>query len=304
MTQNSSVRGKSVLIFLLNYNNNYETEPCLKSLSECSYKNFTTLILDNGSSVQNKESLNRFVKDNYPDVLIESVNPNIGFAGGVNFGLKYGLENNFDYILLLNNDVEVKSDFIERMLDADTSDSVGLIGCKQIYYGTDIVQGAGGEVNYFKNVGHMNHYGAKDSDVLTGIEECVFVSGTCMLVKKQVIENIGYFDESFFIYLEDTDYSFRATQKGWKNYVSLDSVIWHKEGATTGSYLSTYFASRNKLKFIFKHSKGFSVILRLFVHMLSRPIMYLKWKNLNMIKADLHGLIDYIKGKRDGNTLT
>ena len=99
-----------VFIIILNWNGLYDTIECIESLKKSDYKKFQVLVIDNGSDADYQKLLE------IKEIILLKIKENIGFAGGVNVGIKYALDNNADYILLLNNDTIVKSDFLGLLL--------------------------------------------------------------------------------------------------------------------------------------------------------------------------------------------
>jgi GT2 family glycosyltransferase len=196
---------------------------------------------------------------------------NYGYAEGANIGMRYAL-NNFvpDYILLLNNDSVVAPDFLGQMIKVAESDaSIGIVGTKVYYYDfPNRIQSAGARINM--RTGQASLIGIKQID--TGQsdtqQEADYVSGCCLLVKKELIQKAGLFDESYFCYWEETDYCARAREAGYKVIYAPHAKIWHKkpvklkpwyktlrrkDQASVPSYI-LYFMTRNNFKFVRKHS--------------------------------------------------
>ena len=201
--------------------------------------------MDNASSDGTVE----YVKDKFPSVKIIANSENLRFAGGNNVGIKYALERNADYVLLLNNDTEVAPDFLPELVRAAENDkSIGIAGPKIYYYeGNKMIWFAGGKVEFWK--GWISHIGIREPDYgqYDFAREVDYITGCCMLVKREVIEKIGKLDESFFIYGEDADWSLRASRAGYSLVYVPSSIIWHKVSASSGGNLS-WFKNWNKLK--------------------------------------------------------
>ncbi|MDD4721926.1 MAG: glycosyltransferase family 2 protein, partial [Acidaminococcaceae bacterium] len=197
---------------------------------------------------------------NEPLILIETGN-NFGFAGGNNVGLRFALaQNNFDYVWILNNDTVVCKDSLTELvntMEADTS--IGICGSKLMYYDTPIkVQSLGGKYN--KVLGISNHIVDKNDSL-----NIDYVVGASMLVSKVFIETIGFMQEDYFLYYEDLDWSVRG-KKFFKLAYNLNSVVYHKEGASTGgntkdkdnkSKISDYYSIRNRVFFTKKYFKWY-----------------------------------------------
>jgi len=110
-------------------------------------------------------------------------------------------------------------------------------------------------------------------------------------------------DESYFMYVEDLDYSYKVWKSGYKLYHMPTSKVWHKVGASNGedevSEFSAYWIYRNSLKFKLKMKNGFRKIVALLIHYLSRPVIYLKWlfKNPRIAKQLLIAQITFFRRK-------
>jgi GT2 family glycosyltransferase len=234
-----------VYIIILSWNGKEDTLSCLRSIMGLRYPNFTVVMVDNASSDGTVES----VKENFTTVKIIANSENLRFAGGNNVGIEYALQNKADYILLLNNDTIVDPDFLDRLIEVAASDKrIGIAGPK-IYYYQDRkrIWFAGGKVEYWK--GWVSHIGIRELDhgQYDAVRRVDYITGCCMLVRREVIERVGKLDEKFFIYGEDADLCLRASRAGYELVYAPSSMIWHKVSASSGGNLS-WFKNWNKLK--------------------------------------------------------
>lgn len=241
-----------VYIIILNWNGKEDTLSCLKSLDKVNYPSFSIILVDNASSDGTVDS----VKELYPHLKIISNEENLRFAGGNNVGIEYAIAEKeadekkpADYILLLNNDTEVSPNFLSELVRvAESEERIGIAGPK-IYYHSDRsrIWYAGGKVEFWK--GWVSHIGIREMDrgQYDGVRKTGYVTGCCMLIKRQVIEKVGKLDESYFIYGEDADLCLRAKGEGYALAFAPSSVIWHKVSASSGGNLS-WFKNWNKLK--------------------------------------------------------
>lgn len=285
----------SVLITIVTFNNSAHILSCLERLVLCNYPNFGIFVIDNNSIDNSYEILLDFQKKlSTRDIYLCSNVKNEGFAAGVNKGLKYALEKGFDYALLLNPDTIVHPNFLSKLINTAVEDEkVGIVGGKILFLEENRVYAAGGCISYFRNVGHNLCYLKPDSPKLTGTIDASFVSGALMLLKTEMVRQIGLFDEGYFMYLEDADYCYRARKAGWKIKVNLDAIVWHREGASSERTFASYWASRNRLRFIFKNLSKHERVMAVFLHLLSKPFFYIKIKKPDLIRADVRGFIDF-----------
>ncbi len=258
----------NVHIVLLNWNGYDLTRECILSLSNIKYTNYQIVVVDNGSDDDSYVKLsNEFEKD----VKFISNEENLGFAKGNNVGIKYAVENNADYVLILNNDTVVDNLFLNKMIDLAESDTkIGILGSKIYYFSdTDIIWFSGGRFNKFKGGMSVDGMGVKDNERYNEVVDVDYITGCSLLIKSEVLEKIGFFDEEYFNYAEDADFCLRAKRSGYSVVFVPSSKVWHKvarsmKGNFSPFYL--YFQSKNRLLLIKKNFSKNYLIYSLFVH--------------------------------------
>jgi len=216
------------------YNGLQHLQVCFDSLKNQTIRMHTqvkVVLVDNGSS----DSTREFVKTNYPDVELISLDKNYGFAKAVNEGIKFSLKDeNISHILLLNNDIECSENFLEEMLEGFIDDTVGSVACKMMnYYNRNIIDDAG---DFIKLIGSPYARGHAEEDK-GQYDTPEYIFGACAgaaLYRKEIFNKIGFFDEDFFAYYEDVDFSLRSQLAGFKCYYNPKAVCYHKRGATSG----------------------------------------------------------------------
>lgn len=213
-----------VYICILNWNSLPDTLDCLKSVFSLDYRNFEVTVVDNHSS----ESPIWAIKSLYPNAKLIVNKSNLGFTGGNNIAMAYAMQNAADYIWLLNNDAVVEPDSLRRLVEyAEADEAVGLVS-PLIYYFDDRSkkQFAGSRVNW-KNLSILypsaEHIEAAFQE---GKDICLW--GTALLVKRRTAETVGYLNEDYFAYWEDTEYSLRSLCNGFRNAVCTSARIYHK----------------------------------------------------------------------------
>ena len=224
--------------------------------------------MDNGSTDGSPEKLVSLTKENPKLKLI--LNPkNLGFSGGCNIAIRRALEQGAEYVLLLNNDTHVNPRFLAPLVRAALSDQkVGIVGPK-VYYsdGQDrVLYCAGGRI--IKALGQplMRGLGKIDQGQYDRQEEVGFISGCCLMIKREVIEKIGLLDENYFAFFEDLDWNVRAQEAGYQSVYVPSSVIGHKGSNTIGLKSPGYYFlhTRNRILFAKKYS-GYISFWLLFV---------------------------------------
>lgn len=288
-----------VYIILVNYNGYKDTTECVNSLKKINYSNYKIIIVDNASFDNSVEILKKKLSD---CKIIES-KKNLGFAGGNNLGIKYALGNKADYILLLNNDTLVESNFLNNMINSFNVDNrIGLVGCKIMYYTQkNIIWYGGGYIDWFRFIGA--HYGMKqiDKGQCNVEKEIDFMTGCCMLIKREVFEKIRLLTEDYFMYFEDVDFCVKVKDAGYKIWYNPKAIIYHKVGLSSGgeeSAFSIKWCTRNRLVFMNKYKvkvTRFSFILSKVFFYTTRLIRYFQYVLANEYDKS-KAIIDGIKG--------
>lgn len=241
-------------IVLVNYNGEKFQNECIASIKLMDYKDYKIIIVDNAS----KDNSVSMIKEKYDDIIIIETGENCGVAKGNNIGIKKALELGCEYVLLLNNDTEVDSKMLSKMLSKANENT--MVTCKMYYYNQkNIIWCAGGEINWKKAT--VTHYG--DGDVDSGqYDNSKFVEYTptcCLLVHKNIFDKVGLMDENYFMYYDDTDFVVRANRIGVKIWYESTAKLWHKVSSSSGgrkSKISIYYGDRNRLYFINKFYKN------------------------------------------------
>ena len=243
------------LIILLNYNNWPDTVECIQSLNNCNVKNSNIIIIENCSSDNSVEKLNAHV----PGVKIIQSQKNLGFTGGNNIGIKYALENSFDYAIVLNNDTIIESkDSIKTLVEEMDSNPDVTLGTGRIFYypNKDKIWYDGGRLVKWKGMATHNNFRKNLNEInLANRKKYVdFISGCFMCIRLKDLPELGYMDEDFFLYLDDIEYSARAVKKNLKLMFFPYVVIYHKSmGEEKHTPKLVYYSMRNRKLLINLH---------------------------------------------------
>ena len=221
-----------VAIIILNWNGIADTLECLDSLQEQSYKNFTILVVDNGSTDNSKELLEDYKKKNPKNIEIIYNPKNFGFAGGVNTGIEWALNDNYDGVALFNNDAVADKDWLANLVKAIEPKEIGISTGLLLRRDGKTIDSTG---DWYSNWGlpFPRNRDNKTSEAPTSDELVFGATGGASLYKTEMLREIGLFDEDFFAYYEDTDISFRAQLAGWKVVYTPKAVAYHEQGASS-----------------------------------------------------------------------
>jgi GT2 family glycosyltransferase len=188
-------------------------------------------------------------------LIIIDTKKNLGYAGGNNVGIRFSLNYlNADYIMILNNDTVVNSNLIEKLIEVFSfHEEAGIAGPLEYSYNEPYsIQSAGGRFRLYTG----RHELLKNS--LQRVKSVDWLIGCCMLIKKDLFYNLGYFDERYFLYVEEVDFAYRVKKGGYKTYITPETCIWHKggkKGGKTFDELYDFYVLRNRLLFALKHLK-------------------------------------------------
>jgi GT2 family glycosyltransferase len=216
-----------VSIIILNWNGFVETIDCIESLKKINYPNYEIIIVDNASRGDDVKIL----KEKYSDYITMLENyENYGFPEGCNVGIRYAMEHGTDYVALLNNDTIVDQAFLSELIKVAEADPlVGMVASKiYYYYYPNIVQYIGGRINWLIGINETQTQNQVDQGQYDKIIEQDYVPATSCVIKRELVENIGYLDPFYFFAIEEFDYCTRAKRAGYKVIFNPKSRVWHK----------------------------------------------------------------------------
>lgn len=250
-------------------------------------KDYEVVIVDNNSS---DESVS-YIEKNYPEAVLVKHHSNSGFAEGCNIGFKYS---SGEYLVLINNDMELDNNWLKSLVK--TADNSALT-----------VGGVVSKVLFKNKPGYINNAGSilqplnewpvsdrgfmeKDGPLYGKLDEVSAFCGASVLLKRSMLKQIGIFDQSFFMYFEDADLSWRGTKHGWKYLYQPASIAHHEHTGSSkeGSEFFTFHVARNRLVILLKHSskKVFVKVLReTFTERIIRPTKIFLSRNAERSQA-------------------
>lgn len=207
----------SVFIVIVNWNGREDLSRCLVSIKSLNYPKdkYRIVVVDN-ASVDGSQAA---VSGEHPDVILFKNSKNIGYVKAVNQGAVFALASGADYIWVLNNDVEVQSDALSRLVAAGEADSKIGVAAPVLYsfHEPSMIDNAGYKINYW--TGRLKKLVAgKDifSDPEVKYSEVDSVLGCADLVRATVFKKIGYLRQVYELYFEETDFNVRAHRAGYR----------------------------------------------------------------------------------------
>jgi len=260
-------------LITITYNSADVIRGFLESTFSQTFQNFIIYIIDNNSQDNTIEIL----KEN-TDSRIELVKnkENVGVAKANNQGIELALKDNCTQVLIINNDVEFEKQLFEKMLQIQKNKNCSLVVPKMMYFDTpDYIWYAGS--SFIKKKGFLPiHKGIKqkDSSQFDGVYPVEYAPTCCLLVKKEVFQDVGMMDEKYFVYFDDTDFSYRVLKDGrHKLFYFSDTKFYHKVGSLTKSlekekkreYRGDFFIKQNTRNHIYFLKKIGSIYAYLFI---------------------------------------
>lgn len=258
---------KTLSIIIITYNNQHQIADCLQSVfenfkrlsrTESSYQEGNIIVIDNNSKDETLRHIEK-ISNQHKNISLLKNNQNTGFAKAVNQGIKFAQEKfKSDFHFLLNPDAVLKEDCLEKMIchsreggDLEFSEgkfeSLGLVSPVIINPQTNQSWFAGAKINWLK---FKTEHSKNQTDYLTGC---------ALLIPKKIIEKIGFFDERFFLYYEDADFSLRARKAGFDLKIVPEAICFHEESQSSTSETKDYYLVKSGLIFFHKHYLKFTL---------------------------------------------
>lgn len=256
-------------IIIPNYNGISYLKRCFKSLQNQD-KEYLVVVVDNGSDDGSTE----YVKENYPQHTLITNQENLGFSKAVNQGIKISKSK---YVLLLNNDTELEPHCISNLLECMSGDDIFAVSSKMIrHQERDKMDDAGDEytvLGWTLKVGD-----GKSPDKYTSKREVFSACAGAALYRRDVLLDLGLFDENFFAYLEDVDIGYRARINGYRAVYCPEAVVYHHTSSTTGSRYNQFkikLSARNNIYLAYKNMPWPQLVVNLPFLMVGFLLKYL-----------------------------
>lgn len=273
MTQTAD---KRVAAIVLNYDGKDLTLQALASLQGLTYPHCDLVVVDNGSTDGSDEAVARA----FPDVHRVRTEVNLGPAGGYNLGMSWAMERGYDYLLILNNDIEVHPEMLTELVRvAEGDSSIGCVGPKTFYFSDRTrLASAGGIIRFKESVTRERGQGERDRGRYDRDEEVSYVNGCGMLIRREAIEAAGLWDPVFFLSVEDADWCMRARRHGFRCWYAHRAILYHMVSDTTGVYTpkKTFQTGRSSAIFVRRYASPWQWVTFLAAMAAALPIAWLR----------------------------
>ena len=282
-----------VSIIILNYNAGELLLECVDSIFQSNYKNLEVIVVDNIS----KDNSHKKCKEKFQNITLIENEQNLGYCGGNNVGIKHA---NGKFLVILNPDVIVETDWLNGLLDAFNKYGEGLYQPK-ILATTDhnVIISAGNMIQLF-GFGYSRGKGEKDVGQYEKDEKVGYASGTCLFSSSNVFKKIGNFDSFLFAYHDDLDLCWKGRLKGIKSFYVHKSIVYHPlEGYSFKWNSFKYFLmERNRIYCLIKNFSGRTILKMLPSLILVDVAITLFYLKKGFISAKIKANLDILKNSK------
>lgn len=281
-----------ISILIINFNDGKYIKDCLEAISKLNYKNYEVIVIDNGSVDDSLKIVKKF-----PGVKVIELGKNYGIPA-YNFGIK---EAKGDYLFFLGSHIIVDKNVLNVLLEVLKKEEVGGVGCKLYNLNNkDVIKNMGFEVNLLNGKVKMLNYNEKDCKKFGDVFDVMCIGSGNFLVKKKILDEVGYFDERFFLGDGDADLCLRIRKKGYKLKVVPKAKIYEEFGKHEGKRpFRVFHEIRGKILLMRKHSKNFFVFLIIFSFYSLFKLIYYGFKlRFDVISAYIKGFFSGFGNKQ------
>lgn len=230
-------------IFILNWNGRDLMGGCLRSLDAQTFRDFEVVVVDNGS----EDGSAQYIAENFPQVRLLALPTNTGFCGGNNRALEIS---SGDLILLFNNDAELHPEFLSELsAAAGAYPAAGMFAANIRMFDRRNVFDSTGLLVYPDGLCRSRGWLEEDSGQYDLSDEVLCPNGCAAVYRRSMIEDVGFFDDAYFAYLEDLDLGLRGQLRGWTCRYVPGAIAYHKKSMTSGyhSAFKAHLVERNRI---------------------------------------------------------
>lgn len=291
-------RAPRVLGVVLNFNGRELTLRTVGSLLALDYPALELLVVDNGSTDGSDDA----VAGRFPGVRRLRTEVNLGISGGLNLGFRVGLDEGFDFLMPMNNDIEVAPDLLTELVElARRQPRAGCVGPKCYYHAEpDRLWSAGGVLRFREAVTRERGMGERDRGQYDRDERVGYVNGALMLIRREAMLATGLWDPVYHVSVEDADWCERMKRAGWECWYAHRARLWHMVSPTTGGYTAgrTYRTGRSTAIFVRRFAGPAGWASWLLWSALALPAALareLPRRNAAAVRAKYRGLVDGLR---------
>jgi hypothetical protein len=279
----------TVSVIIVSWNGRCWLEKCLPALQTQTYRDFEIVVVDNGSL----DGTSHWLASSWPEILVLEQPVNLGFAEANNIAIR---STSSQLIVTLNNDTLPDADWLQQLVGASSFPGIGMVASHIVRWSQpEMIDSAGIEVD--RSGIAWNRGWGQPVATAPGSGEVFGPSAAAALYRREMLNEIGLFDESFFSFYEDVDLAWRAQRAGWRcRYVSTARVLhWHSATAGKSPGLKSYLLGRNKIWTVLKNYAWPELLWALpliaFYDCLAVGYQLFRWRNAAGLKGRLNALL-------------
>ena len=302
---------KKLAILMVVHNEKQNFEMLFNSLINQTYRDFKIFFIDNNStdgSVSFAKELNKkySFEIEYIELLEET-----GYTGGNNIGAQKALEQGYEYLFIINNDIELEKNCIWELIGLiESKNNAAAVGPIQFYWNNDKkenkIQAYGGRVDFKKQIKIGFLTGSIYETVCPNeIDKVDLIPGAALMLRGEFVKKYGLFDSDFFIYNDELDLAYKMKNAGWDCYVTKKAKVWHNHDFSSknisGYKFMYYYMMRNRILYYYKYKFYPQLIIDIFLQVVTLPIkfkMFFKIGSISIVKYYYSGLLDGLLGKK------
>lgn len=286
-----------ISIITVNYNGLKDTCELIESLQKHVSLSYEIIVVDNESKVN--EAL--LLHEKYPHIITIRSEENLGFSGGNNLGIRQAKGK---YIFLLNNDTYIEEDTFPYLIKKlESKPQIGAVSPKiKFAFPPHNIQFAGYlPLSAITLRNDLIGFGEKDNGQYETPGGTPYCHGAAMMIKKEVIEKVGYMPEIYFLYYEELDWSTQIEKAGYELWYEPHCTVYHKESQSTGqqSYLRTFYLTRNRLLYAWRNRYGITrfiaILYQLLIAAPKNSLGFLLKGRADLAKAIFNGIYAFLK---------
>lgn len=294
-----------IFAVVVNWDGGEQNLACLASVEDAGIPAERVVFVDNGSADGSLEK----VQAQYPELRVHANDTNLGFGAGANQGAKLALEAGASAVFFVNNDVTLPVGSVTRLTEHMLSDpKIGVLGPRVLYPadidGKSRVWCAGGSMTWRQNLSTLRGHGTLDGPRFQTVEDIDYVAGCAMLVRREVLESVGYFEDAYFAYMEDVDLCLRASMAGWRVLHAGDVACYHAPSSATGGGYNPrrkYMQGVNSIHFLRTYGGAREWLRFVVFDVLTLPLLWLAGLFQGRAKAAIAkgvGIVHGLRGRR------
>jgi len=237
-------------VIIPHYNNKHYLPPCLGALQRQTYPHLEIILVDNGSTDESVAMTRR----EFPAVKIIELGQNLGLTGAINRGIE---QSGGQIIVALNNDTEVTPGWAQALVDTLAAHpEAGIAASKMLLFDRRDTLHSAGDGMGANGIPINRGVWQKDEGQFDGDTYIFGGCGGAVAYRREMLDDIGLFDEDLFMYLEDVDLNWRAQLAGYKAVFAPQAVVYHHLSATGGGVIASYYTGRNTIFVLAKNLPG------------------------------------------------